>query len=202
VNKAQHLAGEMCKPRQCHPKNNKILKLQIRSERVGAEIQYMKDHTLIGKFIGTCTTEKTLIWWINITWKPQGHYDLQLGAEGFFTVILFNEADRTRIFEGGPYFFNSTGLYLKPWKERFSLKKENMTIALVWIRLYLLPSEYWKEEILIDLGNTLGVFVKVSEKTKKMRYTSYARICIYMDMDISQDLPEGIELTWEDEDWF
>ena len=38
----------------------------------------------------------------------------------------------------------------------------------------------------MDKGNTLGVFVKVSEQTKKMRYTSYAKICVYMD--ISQDM--------------
>ena len=33
-----------------------------------------------------------------------------------------------------------------------------------------------------------------------MWYTSYALICIYFD--ISQDLPDGIELTWDDEQWF
>jgi len=42
-----------------------------------------------------------------------------------------------------------------------------MTIAPVWIRLYSLPAEYWKEEILTDIGNTLGGFVKVSEQTKQ-----------------------------------
>lgn len=117
-----------------------------------------------------------------------------------FAVIFFNEVDRTRIFEGGPFFYNSVGLFLRPWKERFSPDKENMTIAPVWIHLYALPSENWKEDIMVNLWNTLGVFVKVLEQTKKMRYTSYARIYIYMD--ISQDLSEGIELTWEDKDWF
>ena len=33
-----------------------------------------------------------------------------------------------------------------------------------------------------------------------MRYTSYAQICIYMD--ITKFLPEGINLSWDDEDWF
>ena len=36
----------------------------------------------------------------------------------------------------------------------------------------------WKEEILLDIGNTLGIFVKVSEQTKHMCYTSYAKICL------------------------
>jgi len=123
----------------------------------------MKDHALIGKFIGLWPSEKVLEGWIKATWKPQGHYDLQLGAKGFFTIIFDNEVDWVRIFDTGPYFLNSAGLFLRPWKERFNPDTENVTIAPVWIRLYSLPAEYWKEEILIDIGNTLGAFVKVSE---------------------------------------
>ena len=115
-------------------------------------------------------------------------------------IIFFNEEDRTRIFENGPYLFNSTGLFLRPWKERFNSDKENLMIAPIWIKMYSLPNENYKEEILIDIGNTPGNFVKVSEQTRQRRYTSYAPICIYLD--ISQDLPDGIELTWDDEDWF
>ena len=123
-----------------------------------------------------------------------------MGANGFLTIIFFNKEDKTKIFENGPYFFNSAGLFLIPWKERFDPNKENLTIARVWIRMYSLLSEYWKEEILIDIGNSLGTFIKVSEQTRQRKYISYARICIYLD--ISRDLPDGIELTWEDEDWF
>jgi len=191
--------GEPRNPGKCVPKERMVPKLLIRSKSVREDIQYMKDHALIGKFIGMWPMEKSLKWWINTTWKPQGNCDLQLGAKGFFTMIFFNEADRINVFDNGPYFFNYAGLYLRPWKERFNPDSENLTIAPVWIRLYSLPSEYWKEEILVDIGNTIGVFVKVSEQTKQRIYTSYARICLYVD--ISQELPDGIELSWEDEDW-
>ena len=160
----------------------------------------MKECILIGKLVGICPTEKALVWWINNTWKPQGHYDLQLREKGFFTVIFFNEEDRTIIFESGPYFFNSAGLFLRLRKERFNPKKENITIVPVWMRMYSFPTKYWSEEIITDIGNILGNFVKVLEQTRQRRYTSYAPICIYLD--ISKDLPNGIDLTWEDEDWF
>jgi len=32
-----------------------------------------------------------------------------------------------------------------------------------------------------------------------MRYVSYDRICIYLD--ISKDVPESIKLSWKDEEW-
>ena len=93
----------------------------------------MKENALIGKFFGIWPAEKTLVWWINTTWNPQGHYDLQLGAQDFFMIMLFNEADRTNKFDNEPYLFNSSGLFLIPWKECFNPDKENLIIAPVWI---------------------------------------------------------------------
>ena len=52
----------------------------------------------------------------------------------------------------------------------------------------------------MDIGNTLGKFIKVSEKTRQRKDISYARTCIYLDISI--DLPDGIELNWEDEESF
>jgi len=186
-------------PGHCIPKSSAIPSLALKSENLRRKIQHMKDHALIGKFIGIWPNEKALQWWIQTYWKPKGHIDLQLGSKGFFTIIFFNVEDRNRVFEGGPYFFNSAGLYLRYWKEKFNPDKEDLTVAPIWVRLYSLPTEYWLPEILEDIGNTLGNFVKVSEQTKLSRYTSYARICVYMN--ISKDLPEAINLSWEDEEW-
>ena len=66
---------------------------------------------------------------------------MHLGAKGFFMVVFLNLEDRNKIFEGGPYFLNSVGLFLKPWKEKFKVDKEDLTYILIWIRLYSLPLE-------------------------------------------------------------
>ena len=50
-----------------------------------------------------------------------------------------------------------------------------------------------------DIGNALGTFVKIADQKKRMRYISYARICVYLD--ISKELPESIKLSWNDEEW-
>lgn len=42
----------------------------------------------------------------------------------------------------------------------------------------------------------LGAFVEVDDQTKRMRYVSYAQICVYLD--ISKELPTGIKLSWQD----
>ena len=132
-------------------------------------------------------------------WKSKGYHDLQLGAKFFFTIIFFNQEDRDRVSEGGSYFFFSAGLYLRPWREHFNPESEDLTVALVWIILVGLPGEYWDMEILRDIGNSIGEFVKVAEKTRIHRYTAYARICVYMDL--SKDLSGAVSMNWEDEEW-
>jgi hypothetical protein len=50
-----------------------------------------------------------------------------------------------------------------------------------------------------EIGNKLGKYVKTMEATLKGRYTSYARICI--EMDVSGALPKAISLEFMDEEW-
>ena len=73
----------------------------------------MKDHALIGKFIGIWPTEKVLQSWIMAKWKPKGDITLQLGAKGFFMVIFICIEDCNRVLDRGPYFLNSARLYLR-----------------------------------------------------------------------------------------
>jgi len=74
-----------------------------------------------------------------------------------------------------------------------------MLAAPIWVRLFGLPVEFWDPEILEGIGNTIGDFVKIAEATKRGKYTSYARLCVYMN--IAEPLPEYIELEYHDEIW-
>jgi hypothetical protein len=115
------------------------LKYIIISPRIEEQKQYMRDFYLIKKFLGLWHSEKYLIKWIQHWWKPKGHYDLQLESKGFFTIILDNMEDRNQIFEGGPYFYNSIGLFLRSWTKCFSPENKDFTHAPVRLRLYSLP---------------------------------------------------------------
>lgn len=85
----------------------------------------MRDHALIGKFLGFWPIEKALHGWIASKWRPKGQVTRQLGPKGSFTTIFNYLEDKTHIFEGGPYFFNSASLYLHEWKARFNPDKED-----------------------------------------------------------------------------
>lgn len=73
------------------------------------------------------------------------------------------------------------------------------TLVSVWIRLYSLPLDYWLPESLKDIGNKLGHYIKISEATLRGKYTSFARICV--EMDLSGALPDEVILEVYDEEW-
>lgn len=189
----------MARSATCKPVATDTPTVEFPSHRINARIQYMRDHALIGKFIGIWPTEKALRSWINTKWNPKGNITLHLGAKGFFTTVFNYLEDRNRIIDGGPYFFNSGELFLRAWVERFNPDKEDLSYAPVWIKLYSLPWEYWEETSLQEIGNKLGEFIKVAEDTKLCRYTSYARICVYMDL--KQSLPDKVRFWNEDSEW-
>ena len=108
----------------------------------------MKDHALIGEFMGFWPTEQALRGWIVAKWKLKSHFDLQLSLKGVFTITFHYLDDKSKVEEGGPYFFNAAGLYLRNWMEKFIPKKEDLSWALVWIWMYSLLQEYWDEETL------------------------------------------------------
>ena len=72
----------------------------------------------------------------------------------FFIFTLLE--DRDYVMEGGPYFFNYVGLFLRSWVECFNPDLEKFAWAPVWVDLYSLPQDYWDEEMLKDIGNALG----------------------------------------------
>ena len=107
--------------------------MHLPTERINARAQKMNDHALTGQLMGFWPTQQALHGWIAAKWKPKAHFDLQLGYKGFVTIIFHHLDDKSKVEEGGPYFFNAVGLYLRNWTERFNLEKEDFSWAPVWI---------------------------------------------------------------------
>lgn len=107
--------------------------------------------------------------------------------------------DKEKVFENGPYFYYNARLFMRYWEERYNPNKEKKLAAMVWVRLFGLPMDFWDLEILEGIGNLIWSFVKIVETTKKERYTLYARICVYMN--ITNPIPDKMELKYHEEVW-
>lgn len=81
----------------------------------------------------------------------------------------------------------------------FVPERETFTSVTVWVKLYSLPFGLLVAGIPIAIGKKLGNFVKASEATRRGKHTSFARICV--EMDLSRALRDEVILEMYDEEW-
>lgn len=122
------------------------------------------------------------------------HIHLQIGAKSFIINVFMNLEDCSRVFENFPYFLKSACLSMPC----FNWDKETILASPIWVILYAISIKYWKEGILVGIGNTIGNYVKSIEINKCKRCIAYAKICMYMN--ISKPLLESIVIFPHDED--
>jgi hypothetical protein len=63
--------------------------------------------------MGIWPSEKALQLLIKERWKVKDQIDMQLGSKGFFTSVFMESGEQDKVFEEGPYFFNSVGLHMR-----------------------------------------------------------------------------------------
>lgn len=106
------------------------------------------------------------------------------------------EEDKDQVFKDGPWFYGSTSLYMTPWHTIFVPSIKIPTSTPIWVRLHFLPPKYWNENALEFMGNALGCFIGVFDKT--LEPSMYSYICIYVHMDLSTPLPTTLMLQVDD----
>jgi len=158
----------------------------------------MQNYTLIWKFIGASPPNWDLVMWIKDKWKTKVYIHLNIGAKHFIMMIFMNLEDFSRVFENGPYFLKNACLFIQFWMHCFNWDKEKILASPIWVILYPISIKYWKEDILVKIGNTIGNYVKSSEINKSKRCITYARICMYIN--VSEPLLESIFIFPHDED--
>ena len=76
-------------------------------------MKFMQDHAIIRKCMAIWPRESDIILWIQIKWKPKAPFDIRLCTKGFFTKIVKDLDDHKHILDGGCYFMNIVGLFMR-----------------------------------------------------------------------------------------
>lgn len=118
-------------------------KLVILMEMLADDIEYYSKHSFYCKFMGLIVSLQFLESWAQRTWLLEGEMEIRLLANNYFMVSFDCMADQNRIFEGGPYFYNQVGLFMKPWHAGFNPTEELLNRVPVWVWLSWFPVECW-----------------------------------------------------------
>ena len=125
--------------------------------------------------------------------------EIMLLANSYFMVTFNCIADRNQVFEGGPYFHNKVGLFIKPWHAGSNPAKELPNCVILWVHLQRFPVECCQEDVLHLLASVLGNLIGTSSQTLGKKVMTFACICV--EIDLSRPLPDAIEMCAGSHSW-
>ena len=131
---------------------------------------------------------------LNQIWKPKGRMEVVDLNHGFFLVRFFSKKDLNSVLRQGPWFLGDHLLSIRPWEPFFKASSANISLVAVWIRLYELPIELYKAEILREIRESTGKVLRIDTHTTMEARGKYARMCI--QIDINKPLIDTILIKW------
>ncbi|XP_026416701.1 uncharacterized protein LOC113312162 [Papaver somniferum] len=127
-------------------------------------------------------------------WSLKGSLQFIPLGKGFFIIKLDNEDDRKHIWQG-LWMVEEQTLKIRPWEPNFNPETQKTSLAYVWVTFPGLSIEYWKESILLQMGNKLGRAVKVDEITLKREIGYYAGVLV--EVDFSKYIPSKVVVEYK-----
>lgn len=112
---------------------------------------------VLGKKVGFKTLEQK----VGEIWKLQHDFELTDLEEGYFIARFRNKEEYDRVLDGGPWIIQGHYVTISKWRPEFRASSNKILSTLVWIQVPGLPVEYYTEDFLMKLGNTLGKAVKI-----------------------------------------
>ena len=88
-------------------------------------------------------------------WKPSSRMDyINLGYD-FFLIRLSSEDDHSRVLREGLWFIGGHYLSIRGWEPNFRLELASLSTVAVWVRLPVLPIEYYEPSVLRDIRKAI-----------------------------------------------
>ncbi|KAF6151149.1 hypothetical protein GIB67_002401 [Kingdonia uniflora] len=128
-------------------------------------------------------------------WNLSGYCQFIPLGKGYFTIFLDNEADKVRIWGGGPWHIDCQLLRVNIWTPDFDINKQKNTHAMVWVKFPGLGTEYWEEDVLMSIARTVGNPVQVDNSTLCRNTVFYASVLV--DVGFSETIPRIIMIERE-----
>lgn len=116
-------------------------------------------------------------------WKPVGHLDcVDLGKDFFLDRFTVKE-DYVRVFKSGPWFVGGHYLSIWCWEPNFRPSSASVSSFAVLVRLPELPIEYYKQEVLLEIGRAIGPVLRVNTHTAAESRGHFARLCVQISLE-------------------
>ena len=131
---------------------------------------------------------------LTVMWKSLGQWGVSSIGRGFYEFTFSSIKDLKRVRSVGSWALNPGMLKLFTWTKDFNPTMQQQTTAQVWIRIFGLSQEYWRQRIMFAIASGVGTPICTDSITSKLRidraFGHYARVLV--DLSLAQDLVHRI----------
>lgn len=109
---------------------------------------------------------------------------------GYYVIRFESKANYFKVYHGGPWIVQDHYLTVRKWHGNFKTDMAMAAKTAIWVRLSMLPLEFYDEISLKKIATELEKPLKVDLNTIGRARGSYTRVCV--EMDLSKPLEPSI----------
>ncbi len=102
-------------------------------------------------------------------------------ADDYLALRFRSTEDRDRALSEGPWVVAGQLLAMSPWVPNFEPEDDAVKMALVWLHLPRLPSEYWSTSTILHITARAGWPIAVDGVTEQRGAIGFARVKVAVD---------------------
>ncbi|XP_019160040.1 PREDICTED: uncharacterized protein LOC109156644 [Ipomoea nil] len=139
---------------------------------------------LIGRFLTEKTVKVEFMRQVLASvWQPVRGVQVTEVQPKLFMFVFYHYTDIQYVLEGGPWAFQNHTLVCKQLPPGTTPTEIPLDTVELWVQCYDLPFGYTSDKILEQIGNFLGVFVKLDDRFLDAPWLTYYRIRVAIPVD-------------------
>lgn len=123
-------------------------------------------------------------------WSIQGQLQVIDLDHGYYCLRFSDPKEYDFVFTGGPWIIADHYLSVRRWTPCFRSDEATIDKVAAWIRLPIMPMEFYDDFILKKVAAPIGKFIRIDKTTSYTTRGKFAIICI--EVDLTQPLVQKV----------
>ena len=157
--------------------------METHIQHIRRGIEILANKGFLCQLLGARIQHRAIKYCVSQAWDTIGEVTINYHTNGYFLSLFSMKEDRDHIFQGGPWFYNKSSLFMKPWHFNFKLREGNPIEAPVWVRLSSLSSTILNKEAFDFISNIIGVYLCMYDQIQEHKLLTYDHIYVHVDLE-------------------
>nr|XP_043630019.1 uncharacterized protein LOC122601316 [Erigeron canadensis] len=136
--------------------------------------------------------------YVKNAWAKFGLQKIMMNANGFFFFKFENNDGIKAVHEGGPWLVRNAPIFLNVWTPSAILKKEDVKMVAVWVKIHNVPMAAYTDDGLSLLATKIGTPKMLDSYTTNMCLDSWGRSSFaraFVEISAEKDFKDELSIA-------